>query len=185
MPENFQTVHILCYHGMGDAIRYAFPLAHSYCKTGCDVYLHVRSDLVACIGEQPDLSGIITVNNEFFANFPDGYTAACEYAGMFENEEKIIIIGSSSLEQNLRRVFTERKVDFYHWDNRLQPDTSSNKSDEKNNLEFYRTLSYVCFLHGVELLDKGDYSLNPLPEFKNHPFKNSDKLLVGVHCKAL
>ncbi len=161
------------------------PLAHSYRQAGGEVYLHIRSDLVPCIGDQQELVGIVTANRTFFDNFSSADEAAAEYCKIMQPNAKIILLGSSSFEQRIRRVLLENNITFYGWDNKLEKHSLAAEKTEKQQLEFYRTFDYLCSFHQINPVNKHDVKLNPLPEYKSHPYKKSQKPLVGVHCKAL
>jgi len=182
------AVHVFCYHGLGDAMRYALPLALAFAEAGAQAYLHTRHALLESIGKQPRLAGIVSVPDKILLRFANMDTAAAAYLTEMPPIGMAVFLGSSELDVALERAC--RLADIPCW-GRLGPCTCLEAIDAEaddfwhNHTEYHNTFRRLCQVFNLPPIARKQICLNPDPAYRQHPYQGSAaRPLVGVHGKA-
>ncbi len=186
-----RTLHLFCIHGLGDAVRFALPLALQYARSGVSTRLHVRSDLAPCLGEQPELAGVCGVDaqalreavNRPYAEFA-GFVAA--YLNGCQALDQAVVLGSGSFDQETARRLQAVGVPVWAF----EVDAGRRRYTGRGALwvgleDREKCLDTLCRLHGLEAPLAGSWTLRPDPEKRAHPYGKSGRRLVGVHGRTL
>ncbi len=187
LPSNsglpFNDLHVVCYHGLGDAIRYAFPLALALGHAGKRCYLHTRAGLAECIGRQPLLAAVAGADDDFvFKSFSGAEAAAAAYFEPWRREAGgVVILGSSVFDAAVEGCV--RRAGIPCWG---RAGASASGLPPSNTWfdtpEYYHDVQDLCRLFGVESLPRSEMMMHPLESEKPAAQPKNEKARIGVHC---
>lgn len=179
-------MHIICYHGLGDALRYAFPLAASLAEKGLDAFLHTRRCLLPCIGRQQALKQIVSIDDGKLAQIGNMDLAAQLYLNALGEMDMAVVLGSSHFDQALETQISMRGIPFW---GRSGVGNGAEKvldvdqcKSWRSTPEYYNTISKLCAIFGAE--PPKSVRLNPDLASREHRFRNCAKPLIGIHCTS-
>ena len=172
-----QCIHIFCYHGLGDVIRFAVPLAHAFHRADATVFLHTRSVLATTIGQQPTGINIVAVTDDFVTSDNTMNTLLSQ----LPKPDLALGLGGSFFDVAAAKALQAANIPY--WGAECN-DTNSFYSTSQhwlNTMEVNKSRDYLFKIIGLASISQDEILINPQPTQNFTLPKNS----VGLHTKAM
>ena len=176
-----KCIHIFCYHGLGDVIRFAIPVAHAFHRSGAEVFLHTRSVLASTIGQQPEGINIAAVTDDFVSSNGGAEKAMQILFAQLPKPNLAIGLGGSFFDVEAAKFLQRNSIDY--WGGKC--DTSNPNFDASiswlNTMEVDKSRNKLFRLLRLPNIDPKEVLINPQPiETFTLP-----EGTVGLHTKAM
>jgi ADP-heptose:LPS heptosyltransferase len=174
-----QKIAIFCYHGLGDALRFAVPLATAFGRAGAEVILNVRQELISCIGKNPDISLVSGVGAEYIESFPNATIAAEALLTSLGKCDLYLVLGACSFDKEMAKVIQAKGYSF--WGKDCLPSSEYFRSTQfwVQKLEIYKGRDLLFSLFGLTSIALNERLIFPLDSEKPSLIEGLNR--VGVH----
>ncbi|MCM8536697.1 MAG: hypothetical protein NE334_12235 [Lentisphaeraceae bacterium] len=174
-----KNIHIVCIHGLGDAVRFALPLAKACSQMGAKVTLHVREVLESALGIQEEFK-VEPLPEDYLKRFNDNETAISK---LFEanTPDLIIGLGGSFFDLEVARVMQNKNIPY--WGSLCSKFSSNYESSHHwcSSFEIQKSRDLLFSLLGVSKLECYKNLLNP---YCDKDIKVADNSVL-IHTQAM
>ncbi len=169
-----RRAHVACFHGLGDAVRFAWPLSVSLAHTGVETHLYVTPELAGCLTQPPP--GV------FVQPKPPPWLVNPRYATA---GDEALILGSSAADLAVQRTAREQNIRWWGFSAEKVLHRYTGPGSAWTNLpDFDKSPPLLCALLGTAPAPAELFRLSPDPAQRDHPFRAHARPLVGVHGRG-